>query len=126
MQTYSPEVTPFKQQQHSSGAYNLKFLLVFVLDKFHLVCCLRRILVLLVLKWISVNGYKLLFDKAKCVITLATHFQVTYLQLPQNLLKECKALQNISLHDNPISMDQFQQVQLPISGYFCRYALPKS
>ncbi|KAF3328661.1 plant intracellular Ras-group-related LRR protein 7 [Carex littledalei] len=31
-------------------------------------------------------------------------------QLPQNLLKECKALQSISLHDNPISMDQFQQM----------------
>uniref|UniRef100_A0A0E0GIW5 TF-B3 domain-containing protein n=1 Tax=Oryza nivara TaxID=4536 RepID=A0A0E0GIW5_ORYNI len=31
-------------------------------------------------------------------------------QLPQNLLKDCKALQNISLHDNPISMDQFQQM----------------
>ncbi|KAA8542529.1 hypothetical protein F0562_023681 [Nyssa sinensis] len=31
-------------------------------------------------------------------------------QIPPNLLKECKALQNISLHDNPISMDQFQQM----------------
>ncbi|XP_031258180.1 plant intracellular Ras-group-related LRR protein 7-like [Pistacia vera] len=31
-------------------------------------------------------------------------------QIPNNLLKDCKALQNISLHDNPISMDQFQQV----------------
>ncbi|KAF2312843.1 hypothetical protein GH714_040893 [Hevea brasiliensis] len=30
-------------------------------------------------------------------------------QIPSNLLKDCKALQNISLHDNPISMDQFQQ-----------------
>ncbi|XP_020099486.1 plant intracellular Ras-group-related LRR protein 7 [Ananas comosus] len=32
-------------------------------------------------------------------------------QLPQNLLKECKSLQNISLHDNPISMDRFQQME---------------
>lgn len=32
-------------------------------------------------------------------------------QIPQNLLTECKALQNISLHDNPISMDQFQQME---------------
>ncbi|CAL4929757.1 unnamed protein product [Urochloa decumbens] len=31
-------------------------------------------------------------------------------QLPQNILKDCTALQNISLHDNPITMDQFQQV----------------
>lgn len=27
------------------------------------------------------------------------------------LLKECKALQNISLHENPISMEQFQQAR---------------
>ncbi|XP_073104216.1 uncharacterized protein [Elaeis guineensis] len=32
-------------------------------------------------------------------------------QLPQNLLRDCKALQNISLHDNPISMEQFQQME---------------
>ncbi|PIA39497.1 hypothetical protein AQUCO_02600150v1 [Aquilegia coerulea] len=32
-------------------------------------------------------------------------------QIPQTLLKDCKALQNISLHDNPISMDQFQQME---------------
>nr|DAD31422.1 TPA_asm: hypothetical protein HUJ06_010273 [Nelumbo nucifera] len=32
-------------------------------------------------------------------------------QIPHNLLKDCKALQNISLHDNPISMDQFQQME---------------
>ncbi|KAH7652393.1 L domain-like protein [Dioscorea alata] len=32
-------------------------------------------------------------------------------KLPQNLLKDCKALQNISLHENPISMDQFQQME---------------
>ncbi|KAE8658303.1 Plant intracellular Ras-group-related LRR protein 7 [Hibiscus syriacus] len=32
-------------------------------------------------------------------------------QIPPNLLKDCKALQNISLHDNPISMDQFQQME---------------
>nr|AMM42819.1 LRR-RLK [Vernicia fordii]AMM43023.1 LRR-RLK [Vernicia montana] len=32
-------------------------------------------------------------------------------QIPSNLLKDCKALQNISLHDNPISMDQFQQME---------------
>lgn len=31
-------------------------------------------------------------------------------QIPLNLLKDCKALQNISLHGNPISLDQFQQV----------------
>ncbi|CAJ2639288.1 plant intracellular Ras-group-related LRR protein 7 [Trifolium pratense] len=31
-------------------------------------------------------------------------------QIPLNLLKDCKALQNISLHGNPISMDQFQQM----------------
>ncbi|KAL5679595.1 hypothetical protein ACJX0J_005980, partial [Zea mays] len=30
-------------------------------------------------------------------------------QLPQNLLKDCTALQSLSLHDNPITMDQFQQ-----------------
>ncbi|KAJ8485412.1 hypothetical protein OPV22_017897 [Ensete ventricosum] len=35
----------------------------------------------------------------------------TIRQLPQNLLKDCKALQNVSLHDNPISMDQFQQME---------------
>ncbi|KAL6175444.1 hypothetical protein ACLB2K_052085 [Fragaria x ananassa] len=32
-------------------------------------------------------------------------------QIPTNLLKDCKALQNISLHGNPISMDQFQQME---------------
>ncbi|KAJ4841432.1 Plant intracellular Ras-group- LRR protein 7 [Turnera subulata] len=32
-------------------------------------------------------------------------------QIPSNLLKDCKALQNISLHENPISMDQFQQME---------------
>ncbi|WOL06372.1 plant intracellular Ras-group-related LRR protein 7 [Canna indica] len=32
-------------------------------------------------------------------------------QLPENLLKDCKALQNVSPHDNPISMDQFQQME---------------
>ncbi|KAL1347290.1 hypothetical protein HN51_020761 [Arachis hypogaea] len=31
-------------------------------------------------------------------------------QIPPNLLKDCKALQNLSLHGNPISMDQFQQM----------------
>ncbi|KAB2628016.1 plant intracellular Ras-group-related LRR protein 7-like [Pyrus ussuriensis x Pyrus communis] len=31
--------------------------------------------------------------------------------IPTNLLKDCKALQNISLHGNPISMDQFQQME---------------
>ncbi|PWZ57041.1 Plant intracellular Ras-group-related LRR protein 7 [Zea mays] len=31
-------------------------------------------------------------------------------QLPQNLLKDCTALQSLSLHDNPITMDQFQQM----------------
>ncbi|KAM0833984.1 hypothetical protein ACQ4PT_063917 [Festuca glaucescens] len=31
-------------------------------------------------------------------------------QLPQNILKDCKALQNLSLHDNPISMDHFQEM----------------
>ncbi|GAV57522.1 LRR_1 domain-containing protein/LRR_8 domain-containing protein [Cephalotus follicularis] len=32
-------------------------------------------------------------------------------QIPPTLLKDCKALQNISLHNNPISMDQFQQME---------------
>ncbi|CAN1296654.1 Plant intracellular Ras-group-related LRR protein 7 [Linum perenne] len=32
-------------------------------------------------------------------------------QIPPSLLKDCKALQNISLHENPISMDQFQQME---------------
>lgn len=32
-------------------------------------------------------------------------------QIPPNLLKACKTLQNISLHDNPISMDQFQSME---------------
>ncbi|KAJ7956449.1 LRR domain containing protein [Quillaja saponaria] len=32
-------------------------------------------------------------------------------QIPLNLLKECKALQSIALHGNPISMDQFQQME---------------
>ncbi|MCL7043580.1 hypothetical protein MKW94_007411 [Papaver nudicaule] len=32
-------------------------------------------------------------------------------QIPQNILKDCKVLHNISLHDNPISMDQFQQME---------------
>ncbi|KAL5146514.1 Plant intracellular Ras-group-related LRR protein 7 [Glycine soja] len=32
-------------------------------------------------------------------------------QIPLNLLKDCKALQNISLHANPISMDQFQLME---------------
>ncbi|KAG8475794.1 hypothetical protein CXB51_032579 [Gossypium anomalum] len=30
--------------------------------------------------------------------------------IPPNILKDCKALQNFSLHDNPISMSQFQQM----------------
>ncbi|KAK7411359.1 hypothetical protein VNO78_02792 [Psophocarpus tetragonolobus] len=36
--------------------------------------------------------------------TLAVH-------IPLSLLTDCKALQNISLHGNPISMDQFQQME---------------
>ncbi|XP_073124752.1 plant intracellular Ras-group-related LRR protein 7 [Henckelia pumila] len=32
-------------------------------------------------------------------------------QIPPNLLKDCKSLQNISLHGNPISMDHFQQME---------------
>ncbi|KAI3976753.1 hypothetical protein MKX01_008611 [Papaver californicum] len=32
-------------------------------------------------------------------------------EIPLNLLKDCKTLQNISLHDNPILMDQFQQME---------------
>ncbi|KAK8657716.1 hypothetical protein V6N13_035941 [Hibiscus sabdariffa] len=32
------------------------------------------------------------------------------LKIPPNILKDCKALQNFSLHDNPISMSQFQQM----------------
>ncbi|CAL0319639.1 unnamed protein product [Lupinus luteus] len=31
-------------------------------------------------------------------------------QIPSTLLKDCKVLQNLSLHGNPISMDQFQQM----------------
>lgn len=31
-------------------------------------------------------------------------------QIPPNLLIDCKSLQNISLHENPISMEQFQQM----------------
>ncbi|KAK4252499.1 hypothetical protein QN277_014492 [Acacia crassicarpa] len=30
--------------------------------------------------------------------------------IPLNLLKDCKALQNLSFHNNPISVDQFQQM----------------
>ncbi|KAI5648270.1 hypothetical protein M9H77_34275 [Catharanthus roseus] len=33
------------------------------------------------------------------------------IQIPPNLLRECKSLQNILLHNNPISMDQFQQME---------------
>ncbi|XP_010522824.1 PREDICTED: plant intracellular Ras-group-related LRR protein 7 isoform X2 [Tarenaya hassleriana] len=32
-------------------------------------------------------------------------------QIPDNLLKQCTSLQNISLHNNPISMDQFQLME---------------
>ncbi|KAL3637884.1 Plant intracellular Ras-group-related LRR protein 7 [Castilleja foliolosa] len=32
-------------------------------------------------------------------------------QIPQSLLKDCKSLQNISLHGNPISMEYFQQME---------------
>lgn len=32
-------------------------------------------------------------------------------QIPPNILRECRSLQNISLHNNPISMDQFQQME---------------
>ncbi|KAL0442152.1 UNVERIFIED_CONTAM: Plant intracellular Ras-group-related LRR protein 7 [Sesamum radiatum] len=32
-------------------------------------------------------------------------------QIPPNLLKDCKSLQNISLHGNPISLDYFQQME---------------
>lgn len=31
-------------------------------------------------------------------------------QIPDGLLIHCKSLQNLSLHNNPISMDQFQLV----------------
>ncbi|KAG9143510.1 hypothetical protein Leryth_026638 [Lithospermum erythrorhizon] len=31
-------------------------------------------------------------------------------KMPSNILRECRSLQNIDLHDNPISMDQFQQM----------------
>ncbi|KAL5987643.1 Plant intracellular Ras-group-related LRR protein 7 [Asimina triloba] len=31
--------------------------------------------------------------------------------IPDNLLRDCKALQNVALHGNPISMDQFQQME---------------
>lgn len=43
-------------------------------------------------------------------------------QIPTNILKDCKALQNFSLHGNPISMDQFQEVScqnsLVLSSFF--------
>ncbi|PKA50326.1 LRR repeats and ubiquitin-like domain-containing protein [Apostasia shenzhenica] len=32
-------------------------------------------------------------------------------QLPKNLLKNCRALQTLSLHNNPITMEQFQQME---------------
>ncbi|KAM7269395.1 hypothetical protein ACFE04_024892 [Oxalis oulophora] len=32
-------------------------------------------------------------------------------QIPETLLKDCKMLQNISLHSNPIVMDQFQMME---------------
>ncbi|MCD7458237.1 hypothetical protein HAX54_037600 [Datura stramonium] len=32
-------------------------------------------------------------------------------RMPPNLLRECKSLQNIALHGNPITMDQFQQME---------------
>ncbi|GER40168.1 leucine-rich repeat family protein [Striga asiatica] len=32
-------------------------------------------------------------------------------QIPPNLLKDCKSLQNISLHGNPISMDYFEKME---------------
>ncbi|CAN8298669.1 unnamed protein product [Cochlearia groenlandica] len=32
-------------------------------------------------------------------------------QIPDGLLKYCKSLQNLSLHNNPISMDQFQMME---------------
>lgn len=41
---------------------------------------------------------------------MSSYFESHCAQIPSNLLKDCKALQNISLHGNPISMDQFQQV----------------
>ncbi|KAK4354234.1 hypothetical protein RND71_026428 [Anisodus tanguticus] len=40
-------------------------------------------------------------------------------QMPLNLLRECKSLQNIALHGNPISMDQFQQVKFAEVGWNC-------
>ncbi|XP_030439994.1 plant intracellular Ras-group-related LRR protein 7 [Syzygium oleosum] len=32
-------------------------------------------------------------------------------QITPNLLKDCRSLQNVSLHNNPILMDQFQQME---------------
>ncbi|KAK9684508.1 hypothetical protein RND81_10G214700 [Saponaria officinalis] len=32
-------------------------------------------------------------------------------QMPSTILKQCVALQSISLHNNPLSMDQFQQME---------------
>ncbi|KAJ4908679.1 Leucine-rich repeat (LRR) family protein [Raphanus sativus] len=32
-------------------------------------------------------------------------------QIPDGLLKDCKSLQNLSLHNNPISMDEFQLME---------------
>ncbi|XP_071716494.1 uncharacterized protein [Rutidosis leptorrhynchoides] len=42
-------------------------------------------------------------------------------QIPPDLLKACKTLQSISLHDNPISMDQFQSVSFNVSFLNTRY-----
>ncbi|KAF3781881.1 Plant intracellular Ras-group-related LRR protein 7 [Nymphaea thermarum] len=57
-------------------------------------------------KWIRVRVWTRSGSPAK-----AERDRCTY-HIPQNLLKECKSLQNISLHDNPISMEQFQQIVL--------------
>ena len=73
---------------------------------------------LVCLKSLSLNGNKIrqvfALDICWCSVTkliTACHPTSTlHFQLPQNLLKDCTALQSISLHDNPITMDQFQQV----------------
>lgn len=57
----------------------------------------------------SFHHQNLFFSLANIAKFIELWWKIMY-QLPQNLLKDCKALQNISLHENPISMDQFQQV----------------
>ncbi|KAI9088408.1 hypothetical protein K1719_029857 [Acacia pycnantha] len=47
---------------------------------------------------------------ALCNLTRLKSLCLDNNEIPLNLLKDCKALQNISFHNNPISVDQFQQM----------------